>query len=280
MKFFQLINHFRLFLVTVTLAVATVSSVVAQSQVSNGVYKLSEIIHQDGKHLEAQFKQYKFCLDKYSLTVGYNSVIFPSEPVDFGLSNPDGKPLQFTGELSKTENKGIQLFSTSDSTFTLRWFNDRSAFNEHLFPYGTNIDEIYEQVNDSDDELGVKKHRLHGVWKLRGKQQTNTATSQYWTERADQEEYQIFGSREMVTVYGNASFPRSNLQCCFSPCTYLSEYAYDIDNHTFVVHWFDSETISITTNDSEGRPSVTIWDRCGMPQNIQEVFGTSVPQMS
>ena len=291
MKFFQLINHFRLFLVTVTLAVATVSSVVAQSQVSNGVYKLSEIIHQDGKHLEAQFKQYKFCLDKYSLTVGYNSVIFPSEPVDFGLSNPDGKPLQFTGELSKTENKGIQLFSTSDSTFTLRWFNDRSAFNEHLFPYGTNIDEIYEQVNDSDDvmlrsynllqmKLGVKKHRLHGVWKLRGKQQTNIATSQYWTERADKEEYQIFGSREMVTVYGNASFPRSNLQCCFSPCTYLSEYAYDIDNHTFVVHWFDSETISITTNDSEGRPSVTIWDRCGMPQNIQEVFGTSVPQMT
>ena len=50
----------------------------AQSQIPNGVYKLSEIIHQDGKHLEAQFKQYKFCLDKYSLTVGYNSVIFPS----------------------------------------------------------------------------------------------------------------------------------------------------------------------------------------------------------
>ena len=111
------------------------------------------IIHQDGKHLEAQFKQYKFCLDKYSLTVGYNSVIFPSEPVNFGLSNPDGKPLQFTGELSKTENRGIQLFSTSDSTFTLRWFNDRSAFNEHLFPYGTNIDEIYEQVKDSDDVM-------------------------------------------------------------------------------------------------------------------------------
>ena len=273
------------------LSFAAVSASMAQTDKPKGVYKLSEIIHQDGKHLEAQFKQYKFCLDKYSLTVGYNSVIFPSEPVDFGLSNPDGKPLQFTGELSKTENKGIQLFSTSDSTFTLRWFNDRSAFNEHLFPYGTNIDEIYEQVNDSDDvmlrsynllqmKLGVKKHRLHGVWKLRGKQQTNTATSQYWTERADQEEYQIFGSREMVTVYGNASFPRSNLQCRFSPCTYLSEYAYDIDGQTSVVNWFDSETISITTIDSEGHPSVTVWDRCGLPQNIQEVFGTDVPLMT
>ena len=139
-------------IITILLAFV-VSSLMAQPSDPKGLYKLSEIIHQDGKHLEAQFKQYKFCLDKYSLTVGYNSVIFPSEPVDFGLSNPDGKPLQFTGELSKTENKGIQLFSTSDSTFTLRWFNDRSAFNEHLFPYGTNIDEIYEQVKDSDDVM-------------------------------------------------------------------------------------------------------------------------------
>ena len=263
----------------------------AQTQNPIGLYKLTEIVHQDGKHLEAQFKQYKFCLDKYSLTVGFNSVIFNSDPVVFGISNPDGKPLQFTGELSKTENKGIQLFSSSDSTFTLRWFNDRSAFNEHLFPYGTNIDEIYEQVKDSDDvmlrsynllqmKFGVKKHRLQGVWKLRGRQQTNTATSQYWVERAEQDTYQIFGSREMVTVYGNASFPRSNLQCSFSPCTYLSEYVYDIDSHTFVVNWFDSESISITTNDSEGRPIVTIWDRCGLPQNIQEVFGTDVPQMT
>ena len=273
------------------LSFVAVSASMAQTDKPKGVYKLSEIIHQDGKHLEAQFKQYKFCLDKFTLTVGHDPVIFESNPVDFGLSNPDGKPLRFTGELSKTENKGIQLFSTSDSTFTVRWFNDRSAFNEHLFPYGTNIDEVYVQVNDSDDTMlrsynllqmkfGTKKHRLQGAWKLRGKQQTNTATSQYWIEKVEQETYQIFGSREMVTVYGNASFPRTNLQCRFSPCTYLTEYAYDIDGQTSIVNWFDSETISITTIDSEGHPAVTIWDRSGLPQNIQEVFGTDVPLMT
>ena len=58
------------------LSFAAVSASMAQTDKPKGVYKLSEIIHQDGKHLEAQFKQYKFCLDKYSLTVGYNSVIF------------------------------------------------------------------------------------------------------------------------------------------------------------------------------------------------------------
>ena len=291
MKFLKTVNHYKIQFLVFVLSFAAVSVSMAQTNQPKGVYKLSEIIHQDGKHLEAQFKQCKFCLDKYSLTVGYNSVVFDSDPIDFGLSNPDGKPLLFTGELSKTENKGIQLFGTSDSTFTLRWFNDRSAFNEHLFPYGTNIDEIYEQVKDSDDvmlrsynllqmQFGIKKHRLQGVWKLRGRQQTNTATSQYWIERVGQETYQIFGSREMVTVYGNASFPRANLQCRFSPCTYLSEYAYDIDGQTSVVNWFDSETISITTIDSEGHPSVTVWDRCDLPLNIQEVFGTDVPLMT
>ncbi|MBR2185631.1 MAG: hypothetical protein IJ897_09480 [Prevotella sp.] len=290
-KLLQTFKHLKIQFFVIILSFAATSALMAQTNQPKGVYKLSEIIHQDGKHLEAQFKQCKFCLDKYSLTVGYNSVVFESDPIDFGLSNPDGKPLQFTGELSKTENNGIQLFSTSDSTFTLRWFNDRSAFNEHLFPYGTNIDEIYVQVKDSDDvmlrscnllqmKFGTKKHRLQGVWKLRGKQQTNTATSQYWIEKAGQETYQIFGSREMITVYGNASFPRTNLQCRFSPCTYLSEYAYDIDGQTSVVNWFDDETISITTIDSEGHPSVTVWDRCGLPQNIQDVFGTNTPQMT
>ena len=111
------------------LSFVAVSASMAQTDKPKGVYKLSEIIHQDGKHLEAQFKQYKFCLDKFTLTVGHDPVIFESNPVDFGLSNPDGKPLQFTGELSKTENQGIQLFSTSAIPLTVRWFNDRSAFH-------------------------------------------------------------------------------------------------------------------------------------------------------
>ena len=56
-------------IITILLAFV-VSSLMAQPSDPKGLYKLSEIIHQDGKHLEAQFKQYKFCLDKYSLTVG------------------------------------------------------------------------------------------------------------------------------------------------------------------------------------------------------------------
>ena len=113
---------------------------IGQAQNANpvGLYKLSEIIHQDGKHVEASFKQYKYCQKEFSLMLNHDAILFPGDPFSFTISNPDGKPLLFTGELSKTENRGIQVFGTSDSTFTLRWFNDRGTINEHLFPYQTN----------------------------------------------------------------------------------------------------------------------------------------------
>ncbi|MBQ9363424.1 MAG: hypothetical protein IJT97_08425, partial [Bacteroidaceae bacterium] len=186
--------------------------------------------------------------------------------------------------------KGIQIIGTSDSTFTLRWFNDRGNFNEHLFPSQTNIDEIYEQVKDSSDNIqkalnvllmqqGTRKHRLQSAWKLRGWQKTNTVTSQYWTNRSEQEKYLIFGNKGTVTVIANARFPYANLQCHYTPCAYLSENVVDLKESTCIINWFDNETISMMTTDSEGHPFVTIWDRCGLPQNIQQVFGTHQPQM-
>lgn len=69
------------------------------------------------------------------------------------------------------------------------------------------------------------------------------------------------------------------MQCQFTPCTYLSENAFDFAGQTFIVNWFDGETISVTGINDGGRPFVTVWDRCGLPQNIQEVFGTRILQM-
>ena len=197
----------------------------------------------------------------------------------------------YTGELSKTENKGVQIFDVTDSTFTLRWFNDMSAFNEYLFPYQTNSDELYVQVRDSSDaiqralnllqmKLGAKTHLLQGAWKLRGTQPDNNAASQYWIERSPRDIYQIFGSQENVSVYANARFPKGSMECVFTPCTYLSDNAFELYNQTCIVHWFNRDAISITSIDDTGHPIVTVWDRCGLPQNIQKTFGTDTPVMT
>ena len=56
-----------------------------QAQVSNpkGLYKLKEIVHQDGKHVEASFKQYKFCQDSLTIMLDYKEPPFVNEPFDF-----------------------------------------------------------------------------------------------------------------------------------------------------------------------------------------------------
>ena len=288
----QQINRWRRVLTATMMSGITVLTLSAQAADGpKGLYKLNEIVQQDGKHVEANFQQYKYCLDNYSFTVGFSAPRWDSRTYNIGISNPDGKPLTYTGELSKTENKGIQTFATSDSTFTLRWFNDRSDFNPHLFPFQTNIDEYYEQVQDSADivrrtmdllqmKLGDKVHRLHGVWKLRGHQQSNTAYSQYWIEKEQVERYAIFGHDMVVLVVPNPQFPKGNINCIALTCHYLSENVIECDGNNMILNWFDRETVSVTTIDNNGRPRVTVWDRCGLPQNIQTVFGTEVPQMS
>ena len=255
-----------------------------------GLYKLNEIVHQDGKHVEANFKQYKYCLDNNSLTLTYNVPDPGIHSINITISNSDGKPLSYTGDLSKTENKGIQTFTTSDSTFTLRWFNDRSGLDQHLFPLQTNIDELYEKVDSADVmqqamnllqmKLGVKKHPLHGVWKLRGVQTKGSATSQYWIMAGQGEQYTIFGSDNAVMVMAHPNFPQAQLRCIYSHCDYLSDTMMDYDGNPAIIHWFDGTTISVTRLGEDGRPFVTVWDRCGLPQNIQQVFGTDVPRMT
>lgn len=277
------------YLLVVMLFGFSFQSITAQTSNPKGLYKLTEVVHQDGKHVEANFRQYKLGLDSLALMFSYTPRIWDHQPISFTIYS--NKPMVYTGELSKTENKGVQIFDVTDSTFTLRWFNDMSAFNEYLFPYQTNSDELYVQVRDSSDaiqralnllqmKLGAKTHLLQGAWKLRGTQPDNNAASQYWIERSPRDIYQIFGSQENVSVYANARFPKGSMECVFTPCTYLSDNAFELYNQTCIVHWFNRDAISITSIDDTGHPIVTVWDRCGLPQNIQKTFGTDAPVMT
>ena len=105
--------------------VATFS--VAQTSHPEGLYKLTEVVHQDGKRMEAGYKQYRYCQDGSSLVFTYS---------------PNVLERAFTFSVSKADDKGVQVIDTSDSTFTYRWYNDRDSSNEHLFPYQTTIDDV------------------------------------------------------------------------------------------------------------------------------------------
>lgn len=289
MKKHYAMRNIKKLLIIAFLLFGTIPTINSQSVNPKGLYKLTEIIHANGKHLETGYNQYKYCTEDLTITLTYSDDFFMYPTVSFNLESLDGQPLKFTGELSKTKNKGIQVISRSDTTFTLRWFNDREGLDERIFPYKTNIDEEYALVKDSTDAilqslnlfkmgLGTKSHRLQGSWKLRGKQQSNIATSQYWVEPRENDIYQVFGEHKALKVLTNANSPAENIQCEIVPCAYLSENAYDCGGQVTILNWFDNETVSFTTLDEEGRPSVTIWDRCSLPSNIQNVFGTNIPQ--
>jgi len=121
-----------------------------------------------------------------------------------------------------------------------------------------------------------KPHRLHGTWKLRGKQLTNTTTSQYWVARVGMDTYQVFGNNGAVTaVVPNAQM----VQCQYKRCSYLSENAIEMNDMVCMITWIDNETISVTTLDNDGRPIVTVWDRCGLPESVQKALGIQTPSM-
>ena len=151
MKLFSYIKNQKRLPVIMAMSVFVVHSIMAQNSNPRGLYRLTEIVHQDGKHLETGYRQYRYCLDNSTIVLTSPSIDNIEKSFDFQITSPDGKPLTLTGELSKTDNKGTQIIGTSDSTFTYRWYNKQNKSDERLFPYQTNIDEAYMLVKDSTD---------------------------------------------------------------------------------------------------------------------------------
>ena len=134
-------------------------SIRSQTSHPEGLYKLTEVVHQDGKRMEAGYKQYRYCQDGSSLVFTYS---------------PSVLERAFTFSVSKADDKGVQVIDTSDSTFTYRWYNDRDSSNEHLFPYQTTIDEEYipagtEPIADeTTNEETPSAGRLETTWQTTG----------------------------------------------------------------------------------------------------------------
>lgn len=276
-------------------AILCLATLTANAQNSNpkGLYQLKEIVHNDGNVVAPTFAQYKYCNNKVTLQIAHGFVNFWEKGgISFTIQNVDGNPLKYTGVLSDTEDKGIQIFNNSSDSlsFVLRWYNGRIQ-NNSLFPYQTNIDEKYHAVTDKYDNilkatdmlnmrLGEKKSRLQGVWRLRGVQTEGRANSQYWVDKVNGSIYRIYSDSNILNVSANKDFPAQQVNCQIVPYDYLSENAYDEDGTVNIVIWFDSETMSTTFTDENGKAWVQVWDRCGLPLNMQNIFDTNVPQLT
>ena len=111
MKLFSYIKNQKRLPVIMAMSVFVVHSIMAQNSNPRGLYRLTEIVHQDGKHLETGYRQYRYCLDNSTIVLTSPSIDNIEKSFDFQITSPDGKPLTLTGELSKTDNKGTQIIS-------------------------------------------------------------------------------------------------------------------------------------------------------------------------
>lgn len=260
-----------------------------QAQMSDpmGLYQLKEIYQQNGKVVIPQFVQYKYCADSITLQIMRNS---SSEKESyFYMQNVNKIPLRYTGELSKTENKGLQIFDKTDSAFTLRWYNNYLT-NNRYFPYQTNIDEKYVVVSNPNNPIlcamnmlktnfDGKSKTIEGVWKLRGKQYMACATSEYWAIAPSAATYKIFGGDMLLDISLNGDFPQKSAFCHIIPYTSLSSNVISENGQPAIVTVIDAETLTLTQINHRGTPEVTIWDRCGLPLQAQTIWGTHVPLM-
>jgi len=261
----------------------------AQADGPRGLFKMTEVIHRDGKSVVPDFTQYKYCNDNGTLQIQHNNYDpFSSFELVFSMRNVDGHPLHYTGSLSETEDKGEQIIPIDSTSFMLRWFSQMQ--NNYMFPYQQNIDERYVLNADKKNDvkiafdllnmkLGKKQSRLQGVWKLRGVQSQNRANSQYWVEETREQIYRVFGDSSDLTIQLDDNFPYSSAIVSVRPCEHKGENAFESDYKINIVNWFDKNTISTISYANDGKLMVLVWDRCNLPRNIQDFMGTNEPIM-
>jgi len=259
-----------------------VISASAQTENPRGLYKLQKFFYDDGTEKPAPFEQYKYCGENAALTLFDIEETKELGTISFTIQNQDGDPLNYTGKIPVGEDgKGIQIYDSSKKGFKLRWFNNR--FKNHIhFPMNSFVGETYTTkgiiplLSEAMMVLTTKEwkssHNMLGVWRRRG--YTPTATGKDMVTPAS-EMYKIYTEKYVLCLYG-VNNNNTRMACYFSPRLKSSfDIVYD-EKGANIVHRVNDSTVTLTSI-GFGQPEVEVWDRCGLPDHLQTLFGTNMP---
>lgn len=264
------------------LSLMAISVVQAQKENPRGLYKLQKFFYDDGSEKEPPFEQYKYCGDNVTLQLDVSEDL-KAGAAAFRMFNNDRVVLNYTGSLPVGEDgKGTQIFNSSKKGFTLRWYSRYT--NHSLFPTDAFVNETYSSkkgvsplVAEAFKILTTKewksKNKMVGVWHRRGL--TNNAYANGTVMEAP-DMYKIY-SEKNVLLMGNVrdSIPFMSGDVRFWPCTYLSKTAVQEYENTCTIYWVNDDCFTLTWFNN-GVPEIEVWDRCGLPNNMQELFGTAI----
>lgn len=261
-----------------------VISASAQTENPRGLYKLQKFFYDDGTEKPAPFEQYKFCGENAMMTFTV-SEDKENGSIRFNMKNLDRTTFNYTGQRPMgSDGKGIQIYDSSKKAFKLRWFNDR--FKNHIhFPDSSWVGETYsstkgisplvaEAIKALTTKEWVSKNKLVGVWRRRG---FTYNTRDISIVIPVPEFYKIYTEKNVLMMDNiDDIMPEyMEMHCLFQPCQYLSESAILEGKSNCAIHWVSDSTLTLTWFRG-GVPEIEVWDRCGLPNNLQTLFGTNI----
>ncbi|MBR6197634.1 MAG: hypothetical protein IKQ72_08535 [Bacteroidaceae bacterium] len=270
-------------------ALLTVSATAAFAQKENpsGLYHLTDISYNGGKVMYKQLPRiYKLCTKE--VTMHFNNFRMDNERsrLYFSMRNNDGKPLTYTGK--KTGTKERQIYNSDKRGFTFDFFmpNFEGVCTEKYESGEMPNDNIDHQFRVALKMLKTNKFEqknfLCGVWHRRGF--SKTPISDVEVGRADWDEYRIIDDTNYFYFRNNAKSYIVGNGLKDGASLYITGYTFNPSNNTFTegtdkitynIYKISDKTISVTY--TVNNHTVTeIWDRSGLPEEFQKIFGTNI----
>ena len=259
----------------------------AQTEDPKGLYRLQKFSYDNMPDKIPSFEQYKFCDENVTLTVYVSDDEFEKGgKTVFRMYKNDSNPFRYTGKGPMgADGKGIQLYDSNKKGFVFRWYN--SNLRDYIyFPYHEFTNEHYTTKGISKAmketqkilrmQLGKKKNNFYGVWRRRGSIST-------YAMKGDGEIYQmpemykIYSEKNVLVMWAvRDSYQDMYASCELRPYKCLSGNVIQENITPCTITWIDENTYTLAWIDENGSMQGEIWDRCGLPENFQKMFGTNV----
>ena len=282
--------NIKFYLALFTFAYTTVC-LQAQKENPRGLFRLQKFCYDDKTERVPSFEQYKYCCDNITLT----AMILKRtarKTTYFQIQTSD-PAFMFTGKKPQgVDGHGQQIFDSNQKKFTLRWYNTR--FSSPYFPKNTFINELYSSTEKVDPELkltfellkqntGKVQNPFIGTWRRTGLtldsgEDAPIFPADQLTGAHSTTMYKVYGDDRVVTLnIMSAPTGAFALPGNIGTCKYTANNQLEEHENTLSIFWRgkDRFVLGFVQN---GDSCYEVWDRCGLPKNVQLAMGTNVPQ--
>lgn len=261
----------------------------AQKETPMGLYHITDISYDGGARKPQRTPHiYKLCTKEVTMHINNFKMDQERSRLYFRMRNNDGKPLVYTGKKEGTKER--QIYNSDKHGFVFDFYlpNFKNVCTEKYKSGEIPNDNIDQQFRVALKMLKTskfeQKNLLCGVWHRRGF--SKTPISDVEVGRADWDEYRIIDGNNYLYFRNNAKSAIMENGSKDGADMYITGYTFNPSNNTFTqgtdkitynIYKISDKTISVTYT-INNYTITEIWDRSGLPEEFQNIFGTNIKQ--